>query len=259
VSGKAKALVLLGGVFALCALAWMAFLPAVAEYELRETTRFDISMEIVAVDPFTGNVVVRGLTANNPVGYPAPSFVVLRSLTADVSVFSLLFSDRVVIDDLDLDVAKVELVRLHDGTTNTGQFMASFKKTSPAVAGAAPTPPKKAPTYLIRKLHVRFDQLVVLDESGPKTDEKSYDLHIDQRFTDISSPGQLLVPSVVRNLHAFGLHHDVEGLLPGEFGNALATAVGGAADVGEKLKDAAQEAGQYLKGEFDKLEQKAKP
>jgi hypothetical protein len=84
---KAKALVLLGGVFALCALAWMAFLPAVAEHELREVTGFDIRMEVVAVNPLTGNVVVRGLEERNPARYPEPDFIDLRSMAADVSVF----------------------------------------------------------------------------------------------------------------------------------------------------------------------------
>ena len=254
---KAKALVLLGGVFALCALAWMAFLPAVAEHELREVTGFDIRMEVVAVNPLTGNVVVRGLEARNPARYPEPDFIDLRSMAADVSVFSLLFSDRIVVDNLDLDISKVEIVRLHDGRSNAGEFMASFRHGGGA--GASASSDRKAHAYLIKKLHVRFDQLVVVDDSGSKSDKSTYDLHINQDFIDISGPGQLLVPSIVRDLHAFGLHHDVSGLLPGDFGRALAAAVGGAADVGQKLKDAASGAGQYLKGEFDKLEQKAKP
>jgi hypothetical protein len=48
-------------------------------------------------------------------------------------------------------------------------------------------------------------------------------------------------------------------MLPGDFGKALAGAVGGATTVGMKLKDATVDAGSYLKGVLDKLEQKAKP
>jgi len=259
VSFKAKALVLFGGVFSLCALAWMLFLPAVTEYELREITGFDIRMAVVAVNPLTGNVVVRGLIAKNPAEYPEPDFIELRSLNADVSVFSLLFSDRIVVDELDVDAAKVELIRLHDGRTNAGQFIASFNQGGPSsAAGAAPATRKK-PAYLIKKLHVRFDELVVSDNSGSKSGKSTYDLHISQDFINISSPGQLLVPSVIRDLHSFGLHHDVSGLLPGDFGDALAGAVGSAATVTEKIQDAAKDTGQYLKDQFDKLEQKVKP
>jgi hypothetical protein len=259
VSWKVKALVILGGLFALCALAWMAFLPAVAEHEMRAVTGFDISMKVVAIDPFTGNVVIRGLTAKNPAEYPDPDFIDLRSMSADVSVFSVLFSDRIVVDNLDLDIAKMEIVRLHDGRTNTGAFMAKFKGGGSGAPGAPTSPARRAPAYLIKRLHVRFDQLVVLDESGSKSDKSTYDLHIDDAFNNVTGPGQLLVPSIIKDLHAFGLHHDVSGLLPGEFGNALAAAVGGAATVGGKIKDAATGAGDYLKGALDKLEQKAKP
>lgn len=253
----AKACLYLGGLLALGALAWMAFLPLAAEHELSAVSGFDFHMEVLAVNPFTGSVVVRGLVAKNPSAYPAPLFIVVRSLRARVAVFSWIFSGRIVIEDLDIDIAKVELVRLHGGRTNTGDFMAAFGRT--ASPGAASAAPGKPAAYLIRKLHLRFDQLVVADYSGSGKDEKSYDLHIDQEFTDISNPAQLLIPSVVRNLTTFGLHHDVEGMLPGDFGKALAGAVSGATTVGMKLKDATVDAGSYLKGVLDKLEQKAKP
>jgi hypothetical protein len=255
VSRAAKACLYLGGFLALCALAWMAFLPMVAVHELDAVTGFEFHVEVLAVNPLTGSVVVRGLTARNPAAYPVPLFFDVRAVRARMAVFSGLFSGRIVIDDLDVDIAKVELVRLHGGRSNAGDLMAAFRKPGPSGGGA----PGKPPAYLIRKLHVRFDQLAVADYSGSKTDEKSYNLHIDQDFTDISSPQQLLIPSVVRNLRSFGLHHDVEGLLPGDFGKALAGAVGTATTVGLKLKDATEGAGSYLKGVFDKLEQKAKP
>jgi hypothetical protein len=259
VSFKAKALILLGGIVALCALAWMAFLPMVAEHELRDITHFDVRMEVVAVNPFTGNVVVRGFIAKNPAEYPEPDFFDIRSIKADVSVFSLLFSDHIVVDELDVDIAKVELIRLHDGRTNEGQFVASFNRGGAASAAGATSAPRKAHSYLIKKLHVRFDELVVSDNSGSKADKSTYDLHISQDFVNISGPGQLLVPSVVRDLHSFGLHHDVSGLLPGEFGDALAVAVGSAATVTGKIQAAAKGTGEYLKDQLDKLEQKAKP
>jgi hypothetical protein len=257
VSRSAKACLWLGGFLALGALAWMAFLPLAAEHELNAITGFDFHMEALAANPFTGKVVVRGLIARNPSGYPVPDFVELRALQASVAVFSGLFSGRIVVDDLDVDIARVELVRTHGGRTNAGDLMAALGR--PASPGGAAATAGKPVAYLIRKLHVRFDRLVVADYSGSGTDKKSYDLHIDQEFTDISNPAQLLIPSVVRNLTTFGLHHDVQGMLPGDFGKALAGAVGGATSVGMKLKDVTVDAGSYLKGVLDKLEQKAKP
>ena len=97
-----------------------------------------------------------------------------------------------------------------------------------------------------------FDRLVVVDFSGSKKDEKVYTLHIDETFINVTDTRQLLVPKVLQNLQSFGLHHDIAQLLPGDFGKALAGAVGG-------LKDTATKTGGYLKGFLDKLEQKPNP
>jgi len=259
-SGTVKACLLLGGLFALAALAWMAFLPAVVEGELRAATGFDVRITVLSANPFTGRVVVRGLAARNPPAYPSPDFVVLRELKADVDVFSWVFTDRIVINELDVDAAKIEIVRKRDGKSNAGEFAAAFLArgaTSPEGPGAVPQ--RSHTKYLIRKLHIRLDQLVIADYSGQKPDETIYSLNINHTYSNVSQAKQLLVPEVVRSLYSFGLHHDAAQLLPGEFGRALADAVGSAAHIGAKLKDAGQKAQDYLKGLLDKLEQSAKP
>jgi hypothetical protein len=249
----AKVLLFLAGLFAAAALLWMAFLPAVAEHELSSVTGFNVRLEILAVNPFTGAVKVRGLSVRNPPTYPYPDFVDLRSLDADVAVYSSLFSGQVLVDSLDVDLAKLEIVRQKSGRLNTVELLGG---TPPPGGTAAPSRPVK---YLVRKLHLKVGRLVVEDVSGANPYEKSYDLNIDQTFTNISDPKQLLVPQLVRSLYSFGLRRDTAQLLPGDFGQALAGAIGGAAQMGETLKDSAQKSGQYLKGLFDKLEQKAKP
>jgi hypothetical protein len=259
VSRAAKACLFFGGVLALVALSWMLFLPAVVERELSSVTGFDFRVAVLTANPFTGRVVVRGLAVNNPPGCPTRDFVQLRELRASVEVFSLIWSDQIVVDDIDLDIGKISLVRLHDGTTNAGAFMAAFRRRGAAPAAqAAPSSPRKPTRYLVRKLHLRIDQLIVADYSGSKLDEKAYGLNIDQTYIDVTGPGQLLVPGVLTSLHAFGLRHDVARLLPGDFGNALAAAVGGASQVGTEVKDAAKKTGEMLKGMLDKLEQTPK-
>ncbi len=259
-SRTVKACLFAGGVFALVALAWMAFLPAVVEHELRSVTGFDFRVAVLSANPFTGRVVVRGLAAINPPAYPTPDFVQLRELRADVEVFSWIYSGRIVVDDLDLEILKIALVKLHDGTTNAGAFMAAFTRRGPAppVAAAGPPAPSKRTRYLVKKLHLRIDQLVVADYSGAKLDEKTYSLNIDQTYIDVTGPRQLLVPGFVTSLHAFGLRHDVARLLPGDFGSALAAAAGTAADLGAGVKAAGKKTGEYLKGLLDKLEQSPK-
>jgi hypothetical protein len=255
VSWAAKGCLFLAGVFALAALAWMALLPWVVERELRSVTGFDVHVAVLTANPFTGRVVVRGLTANNPPAYPAPDFVQLRELRAEVRVFSWAFSGRIVVDTLDLDVGKIELVRRRDGVMNAGEFMAAFKRGAAGPAGQAPGKPVR---YLVRSLRLRVDRLVVADYSGAAPDEKSYRLNIDQTYSNVSDPRDLLVPGVVRSLRDFGVRQDLARLLPGDFGSALGAALGGAAHIGAKAEDAGKKAKDYLKGLFDKLEQSPK-
>jgi hypothetical protein len=252
-----KAFLFLGTLFALAALAWMAFLPAFAERELRAVTGFDIRVPILAANPFTGRLYVQGMTAKNPHGYPAPDFVEVHSLQADVDVYSLLFGDQLVIGDLDLNVGTLDIIRLHDGRSNVGECVSAF--SPPKAPGAAAAPPGKPLKYIVKRFHIRMERLVIEDYTGFNADKRIYNLNIDHTYTNVTDPRQLLVPDVVRTLYSFGLHHDAARLLPGDFGVALADAVDGVANVGSKVKDASHKAGEYLKGLFDKLEQSPKP
>jgi hypothetical protein len=249
-----KALLFLAALFALAALAWMAFLPAFAERELRAVTGFDVKVPILSANPFSGRLYVQGLTAKNPSGYPSPDFVEIHSLQADMQVFSLLFGDQVVIDDMDLNIGTIDIIRLKNGKSNVAECGAAF--SPPAAPGAPAAPARK---FLVKRLHIRMEKLVVEDYTGFNPERRSYALHLDHFYTNVSDPRQLLVPDVVRTLYSFGLHHDTARLLPGDFGVALATAVDGVAQVGSKVKDATQKTGEFFKGLLDKLEQSPKP
>ena len=125
-SWAAKTGLFLCGVIAVVALAWMIFLPSVVERELRAVTGFEFRVEVLTANPFTGRVVVRGLSARNPPAYPEPDFVEVRSIHADVNLFSWALSERVTVRELDLDADSIELIRRHDGKSNAGDFMAAF-------------------------------------------------------------------------------------------------------------------------------------
>jgi hypothetical protein len=254
-SAATKAVIVLAAVLGIVAVAWIIFLPAIVQRELRTITGFDFRVEVLKVNPFTGNVTVRGLTASNPAGFPKPEFVELRELHADVNMFSG-FSNRIVVNELDINTAKIVLIRQRDGTSNAGKFMAAFSRPAGQAASAAPPSSR---TFLVKRLHLRLEELVVVDYSGSKTEEKVYKLNIDQSYTDVTDPKQLLVPSVLRSLYAFGLHHDIAQLLPGDLGEALAGALGGAAHAGSELKGVVQKAGDSLKQAFDKLDHSSKP
>jgi hypothetical protein len=239
---------------AVACLAWMAFLPAYAQHELHAITGFDVKVPVLSANPFTGRLYVQDLTAKNPSGYPSPDFIEIHSLQADVDVFSLLFGDEVKLDNLDLNVGTLDIIRRHDGKTNVVDCSAAF--ASPKVPGA---PVGKPTRFLIKRLHIRLERLVIEDDTGSKPDKRTYNLNLNHSYNNVSDARQLLVPDVVHTLYSFGLHHDTARLLPGDFGVALATAVDGVSAVGSKVKDATQKTGEYLKGLFDKLEQSPKP
>jgi hypothetical protein len=118
--------------------------------------------------------------------------------------------------------------------------------------GTAPPPPRKPLRYLVKKLHLKVQELIVADYTGLATDKKSYKINIDETYTNVTDPKELLVPGVIETLYGFGLHHDIAKLLPGDFGQALADTLGGAANVGSAFK-------KMVKGAFDKLDQSTKP
>jgi uncharacterized protein involved in outer membrane biogenesis len=241
----AKICLILAGLFALVALAWMAFLPLIVEHELAEASGFQVHVAVLAANPFTGRVAVRGLLVKNPPAYPYPDFVDLRSMDAEVEVFSSLFSGQLVLDSLYLDITKLEIVRQRGGKSNVGE-----------VSGPPSATPSKPIKYLVKDLHIKLARLVIADASASNPYEKTYNLNLDQHFKDVSDPKQLLIPQVVRSLVSFGIRRDTAQILPGDFGKALGNAVGGAADA---LRDGAAKTGQFFKGLIDKLEQSAKP
>src|SRR5208283_3022457 len=120
----------------------------------------DVRVTTLAANPFTGGVVVEGLVANNPPGYPVPDFVEVRAIRADIDEFSWILSGRLVIRQLDLDAAKVVLVVRGNGRSNAADFAAGFSRAGAAAAAPAgpPQAPAKPMRYLVRRLHIRLDR-----------------------------------------------------------------------------------------------------
>jgi hypothetical protein len=250
VSWLVKIGIFFAGLLALVALAWMVFLPRLAERGLRAATGFDVKVQVLSANPFTGHLLVKGLTAKNPPSYPAPDFVDLRGLEANADMFTLLPGKTLTFESIDLDIAKLDIIRLHGGTTNVSECTSKFSSPKPAGSAPAPAPASKS-SYLIKKLHIRLDQIVVQDFTGSKGDLKTYNLKLDHTYSNITDTRQLLVPDVLRTLYTAGLQN-LARLLPGDFGDALAAGVDGIAKIGTKT-------GHFFKGLFGKLEQSQKP
>jgi hypothetical protein len=256
-----RLVVLLVVVVAAGALAWMLFLPAVVTAQIRQRTGFDATVTGLSCNAFTGRLAVRGLVMSNPASFPVRDFVELREFSMETEVWSWM-SDRPVIDALTADVRKVTLVRRPDGKSNAEILQRALlgeerEGTSGPAAGPVATPPRP---WLIRRLVLRFDRLVIADYSGVKPVVQEHVLGLDQRYENVTEAKQLLVPEVLRGLAAVDLGPTLGRLVPGELGRALGDKVrAGAAQGAEAFKEAGLQAADLLKGLREKLEESRKP
>ncbi len=228
-------------------LAWMALLPLAFTRGLRERTGFDAEVTSLSANPFTGRVTLRGWVVTNPAIFPTADFLQLRSFEADVAMWTL-FNKKVEIDTLSLDVRQLTLVKRATGLTNFDVFRAALLAGESKQTASRPV--------VIRRLHVRFDTLVLADYTEAKPRVSTYRLGLDQQFSDISGVGQLFVPAVLRGLGERNATSGLADFLPKD----LVGLLGDAAKTGSGLlKSAERKADDTFRGFLDKLEETRKP
>ncbi len=241
-----RLLMVLGGLFLLGIIAWAVLLPSILVSTLRDRTGFGIRIDHLSVNIFTATVDFKGVIVENPEGWPEKDFLEIRQVRANTELFSL-FSDRLVIDDAVLDVAKVTLVTDAQGRSN----VLLLKNGSSGKPEAAP---KEAPAptahhdqkFLIKHLVLKCDQLVYCDYSNGRHAVKSYDLRLNRELRDVDSVAKLINPltgsalSIVANaLNGVGKGN------PDALKDVLGT-----------LQDAGRKTGETLKNLFHSLENK---
>lgn len=249
-----KFLVVLGALCAALALAWMVALPSVFSSWVRQRTGFDVAVQSLMVNPFSGKIHARGLAINNPPTFPQPEFLQVREFVVETGVWSL-FSDKPVLDRVSMDIGLVALVKRSDGQTNAGVFR-GYLASDPEkrVPPKASRPQVKRKEFLIRKLEVRFDRLMVADNTGKRPVMRDYPLNIDRTYENVTDGDDLLLPASLDQVFALG--GAVGSLLPDDVSRILDETLRTGSDLLKKVSDSEVNP---FKGFSDTLEESKKP
>ena len=237
-----KLLLFLVIVSILGAIAWVVFLPRLVVSQIQSKTGFKVTVDHLSVNPLTANVAIKGMILKNPEGWPEENFVDLREFKADAKLGSL-FSDRLLADEVVIDVAKCTVVKNKDGQFNAKVFSAGFGGTG---SSGEPKKQGKKREFLIKHLVLKFDTLVYADYTGAKPTSKKYDLNLNRDLQDVDSVAKIVNPITTASI--------------GVLTDAIAEALNGKTDL---LKDASsaiqgvgKKTGEKLKGLLDSLEKK---
>lgn len=230
--------------FACLAVAWMILLPFAVTRLVQERTGFGIEIQSLYANPFTANLELRGLVITNPPAFPRKDFVEVRELRADAQLFSL-FGHRPVIDYIAVYMTGITLVKDQRGRINTRVFQEGLAGPSPD----SPPPPPAAPAreFLIKRLQVRLDRLVIADYSRRKPDVREFTLNFSHTYENVTSAKQLAVPFA-----------DIFAPVAGAIGGILPETDAALRAAGGRVKETGRKTGEAVKGLFDALEKTLK-
>jgi hypothetical protein len=240
-----RSMLFLAIVFAGLALGWMLLLPIVLTRFVRERTGFGIECQTLYLNPFTAHVALRGLVLTNPPAFPRKDFVDVREFRASARLFSL-FGQRPVIDDAVLDVAGISLVKDEHGVINARVFQEGWAG-SPRDQRQPPAATSRERGFLIGRLQVRFDRLVIADYSRRTPDVREFDLNFSHTYENVTSAKQLATPLADLLAPVTGA---ISKILP-EGGATLRAAR-------DKVKETDRKTSEVVKGFFEALEKTLK-
>src|SRR5262249_36736446 len=150
---------------------------------------FAVEVQQLSLNPLTGSAVITGLVLGNPAGWPTQDFVELREFRAEVGLASVFFGDRLVADEMVVDLPRLTLVRNEKGEVNALAFKEAL--TGPAKPGEST---KAHRGFLIKHLVLKFDRLVYVDHAGGRETVKEYHLNLDRELRDVDSVAKLISP-----------------------------------------------------------------
>ena len=138
------------------------------------------------------------------------------------------------------------MVRDQQGRVNAQLFeegLAGPAGSRPAPRAGGESNVKRRREFLIRRLTLRIDRVVIAVYSLRKPDTREYNLNFSRTYENVTSARQLAVPLA----EALG---NLSGILTG----AMPESSGVLRDAGNTLKQAGRKTGEAIKGLFESLE-----
>jgi hypothetical protein len=185
-------------------LAWMLFLPSVAQKAMKGQSEFGTRIDHLSANPFSGRFKGEGLRLDNPVRFGGGRFADVASFAGVVEVGSVTTSE-LVIETLTLDISKLVLVVDPAGKSNLDAFGASFAggpvETLPhyAIAGL-PLVGEGPSQVVIRRLELTLGRLEVLDLAGEQPIRVGDDLNYRYTYENVRRVEQLFTPDFLARL-----------------------------------------------------------
>ncbi len=132
----------------------------------------------------------------------------------------------------------------------TKDELAAKENGAKAKGKPAPQPIK----FLIRRLQVTLDKVIVADYAGNAPNVREFNRKVYYTYNDVTDPKQLLEPFAVKSLESVGTA--IRGLIPGDIGKAVGAVTNADKDQLKKPEGLAEDP---LKSVVEKLEETPKP
>jgi hypothetical protein len=223
----------------------MCLLPLAATRILRARTGFGVEIQSFHANPFTASVTLHGMVVTNPPAFPRTDFFEVREFRASARLFSL-FGRCAVVDDAVIDIPEVTIVKDSRGVLNTALFQQGLAGPPPA-ADAPANPDGREREFLIKRLAVRWDRLVIADYSKRRPEVNEINLHFSHVYENVTDSRQLAGPVAAVLAPIAVVLRDIAP----EAGTALRVAGGVAKKTGRKT-------GALMKGFWEALEKTLK-
>ena len=223
----------------------MLLLPRLVVSQIQAKTGFKVTVDHLSVNPFTANVLIKGLVLKNPDGWPVDNFIELREFKADGNLTSF-FSSKIIANEVVLDIARCTVVRDQKGVVNATAFSKALNGQGGSPNATESQPAGKSKEFLIKHMVFKFDKLVYADYSGATPTTKEYNLNLHSDLRNVDSVAMIVKPIADASI---GMLTDaLSGALNGRT-NLLKDATGA-------IEGASKKAGEKLKGLLDSLDNK---